>query len=227
MILAAILAAVIATAAPSASPSGDTVALATSPTVAESSKPCAHRIFCGPVRLLPRDSVERKAFVANAVLTIADGLVSSAGYRRFERTCLTCKMAAGHARYANFRNVTPRDLTAWPTEGNPIMRPWSHGGFSTLMLGWTLGEISGSYMTRSWSPHQRTLAAVASAASHVQGIASWQAENVFLGRLEHAADVCNQLWSMNVAAFASGDMAAIERIHPAFLKCNALAGFRS
>jgi hypothetical protein len=121
-------------------------ALLVSPTPTPSPVPAcraAHHLFCGPIRLIPRDPEERDAFLGNAVATLLDGIV-------------TAKNTHGNPAL----------------EGNPVMRPFVRGGLPGLLLGWTsmdVGQRAFAHQFHIADSHIETM----TMSQHLSGIASW------------------------------------------------------
>ncbi|HTX56875.1 MAG TPA: hypothetical protein VMD47_07205 [Candidatus Acidoferrales bacterium] len=112
---------------------------------ASPSPPCqaAHRLFCGAIRLVPRDPQERRAFVGNAIGTLIDGI------------------------------VTARNTRGNPAlEGNPFVRPFVRGGFGELLLGWTGMEIGQRSIAHHFHLEDTRIESMA-LSEHLSGIASW------------------------------------------------------
>jgi hypothetical protein len=99
----------------------------------------------GPIRLLPRDRTERNAFLANAALTLIDGIVTQ-----------------HHVHGQTWR------------EGDRFVRPFAHN-FADLILGWTASELATQIVTRHWSSESRAKLDALSAEDHLLGIESWDA----------------------------------------------------
>ncbi|MHB8195379.1 MAG: hypothetical protein ACYDFQ_04775 [Vulcanimicrobiaceae bacterium] len=106
--------------------------------------PCAHRLFCGPIHLLPRNPRERAAFLTDVAAAVADGLITAAGTHRNPAL-----------------------------EGDPVVQPFIRGGLPSMLFGWALGDVARSALTRRWTPGQRTLALRYEAGWHIVGIGSW------------------------------------------------------
>lgn len=116
-----------------------------SPPTPSPAPPCqaAHRLVCGPIRLVPRDPEERDAFVGNAIATLVDGVV-------------TAKNTHGNPAL----------------EGNPVMRPFVRGGLPGLLLGWTSMEIGQRAIARRFHLDDSRLETM-TLNQHLSGIASW------------------------------------------------------
>lgn len=107
--------------------------------------PCqaAHRLFCGPIRLVPRDPEAREAFIGNAIATLVDGIV-------------TAKNTHGDPKL----------------EGNPVVRPFVRGGFPSLLLGWASMEAGQHALARHFHLDDARIESM-TLSQHVSGIASW------------------------------------------------------
>jgi hypothetical protein len=107
--------------------------------------PCqaAHRLFCGPIRLVPRDPQERTAFVDNAIATLIDGVVTATNTR-------------GNPSL----------------EANPVMRPFVRGGLPGLLLGWTGMEVGQRTIARRFHLDDTRIESM-TLSEHLSGIASW------------------------------------------------------
>ena len=107
--------------------------------------PCqaAHRLFCGPIRLVPQNPQERNAFVGNAIATLFDGIV-------------TAKNTHGNPAL----------------EGNPIVRPFVHGGLPGLLLGWAGMEVGQRAIAKEFHLDDSRIETM-TLSEHLSGIASW------------------------------------------------------
>jgi len=107
--------------------------------------PCqaAHRVFCGPIRLVPADPQERNAFVGNAIATLFDGIV-------------TAKNTHGNPAL----------------EANPVVRPFVRGGLPDLFLGWMSMEVGQRAIARQFHLADSRIETM-SLSEHLSGIASW------------------------------------------------------
>jgi hypothetical protein len=107
--------------------------------------PCKteHRLFCGPIRIVPRNPQRRNAFVANMIASVVDGVVT---------------------------NSRTRGNPA--LEGNPIMRPFIRGGVAGMLLGWGSMEVTQHFVARTFHLSDARLDSFA-LAQHVSGVASW------------------------------------------------------
>jgi hypothetical protein len=115
------------------------------PATTTPSDPCkaAHRLICGPIRIVPRDPNARRAMIANAVVTLADGIVTSVN------------------THGN------------PTlEGDPLVRPFVRGGLPHLLLGWASMEIGHRALAHAFHLSDRRVEDF-TIREHVAGIASW------------------------------------------------------
>jgi hypothetical protein len=65
--------------------------------------------------------------------------------------------------------VSARDFRAGKYETNPLMRPFSHGGFATMMGGFLLGDALRDTVLSRASPEIRNAADAAQAVSNVAG----------------------------------------------------------
>lgn len=159
--------------------SGDLQAVA--PTPSPLPDPCAHRIMCGPIHLVPRDPRERLAFFANMALSLADGIVTRNGLRE-QRDDLFAHPAFGTGAFGNppagsIARVYP---TGWRLgtlrgmwEADPLMYPFSHDGLGSIVAGGIFWAGVQATLTRHWSVTQRTNLNYLLAASHVWGISTW------------------------------------------------------
>lgn len=107
--------------------------------------PCngAHHLFCGAIRLVPRDPDARRAFVSNAVATLFDGIV-------------TAKNTHGDPSL----------------EANPVVRPFIRGRLPGLLLGWSAMEAGQHVVARTFHLDDGRVEAF-TLQQHVSGIASW------------------------------------------------------
>jgi hypothetical protein len=105
--------------------------------------PCAHRIFCGRIRIVPADPAERRSFFANAIASLVDGIVT-----------------------AHYVNGNPAN------ESDPIVRPFVRGGMPALMLGWGVMELGQRNLARSFHISEDR-ADDFTLGSHISGVASW------------------------------------------------------
>jgi len=115
------------------------------PTPTPAPAPCqaAHRLFCGPIRLVPQDPVERNAFVGNAIATLIDGIVTATNTR-------------GNPAL----------------EANPAMRPFVRGGLPGLLLGWASMEVGQRAIAREFHLDDSRVETM-TLSQHLSGIASW------------------------------------------------------
>jgi hypothetical protein len=120
-------------------------ALLAVPAPAPSPAPCksAHRLFCGPIRILPRDGDARGAVIGNAIATLVDGVV-------------TAKNTHGNPAL----------------EANPMVRPFVRGGLPGLLLSWTTIDIGQHALAREFHLADARVETAALGA-HLSGIASW------------------------------------------------------
>jgi hypothetical protein len=195
---------------------------------AKAPDPCKHKMFCGPISLLPHDPHERALKIAELAFSAVDGLVSIAGYNQWNKVCLTCSMMAGLPRYAGFKNVTTRDYAGTPAESNPAVQPFSHGGFGILALGGVAAELFQGAFERTWSVRAREAVSVAEIGSHAWGIQSWRAADQRVQKLEQTADVCNTIGHEARAAAASPTLSttvngftySVAQINASYVQCN-------
>jgi hypothetical protein len=177
---ALVAASAIAIATPSSAASSAPVAITVS-SRAPQRPSCEHRAFCGPLRLLPRDPVERRAFVARVVLQAADGIVTAAGlragrgsYRALEQLApcpagSACQEPAVAAYVSGQRGSRPQPT--W--EGDPFVAPSSHGGLITLLIGGLAWDATTSLAQRRWRSAERAHFDLAEAGSHAMGMVTW------------------------------------------------------
>jgi hypothetical protein len=108
-----------------------------------SPNPCARRIFCGRIRLVPADPDERRSFYANAVASFVDGVVT-----------------------AHYVRGNPSN------ESDPIVRPFVRSGLPSLTFGWSLMEIGQRTVAHVFHLNEaRTDDFTLS--QHMSGVASW------------------------------------------------------
>lgn len=107
--------------------------------------PCyaAHRLFCGTIRLVPRDPQERSAFVSNAIATLVDGIV-------------TAKNTHGNPAL----------------EGNPVVRPFVRFGLPGLLFGWASMEVGQRAIAHHFHVDDSRIETM-TLSQHLSGIASW------------------------------------------------------
>jgi hypothetical protein len=105
--------------------------------------PCAHRAFCGPIRLVPADPVQRRSFYANVAASIVDGIVTS-----------------------HFAHGDPAN------EANPVVRPFVRNGLPSLVLGWGLMEIGQRSVARTFHLNEARVDDF-TLSQHIAGVASW------------------------------------------------------
>jgi hypothetical protein len=132
------------------------------------SNPCVHRIFCGAIRIVPRDPVERRAFLANAAASLVDGIV-------------TAHFTRGVAS----------------NESDPIVRPFVGGGIPAMMFGWGVLEIGQRSIARDFHLSQ-TRADDFTLGGHVSGVASWLSPRTYAWglppRLIYSNPYVEQVW---------------------------------
>lgn len=92
---------------------------------------------------LPRNPAERRAWLTEAGLAVVDGLVTSSG--------------TAHGR----------------PEADPLVRPFIHGGFTTIIASWLGSNALAAALTRRWSSAQRQSLFTWSSEQHALGILSW------------------------------------------------------
>lgn len=107
--------------------------------------PCkaAHRLICGPIRFVPRDSQERQAFIGNTIATLVDGIVTAQNTR-------------GNPAL----------------EGNPVVRPFVRGGLPDLLLGWASMEVAQRSVAHTFHLSDERMETF-TMRQHVSGVASW------------------------------------------------------
>lgn len=114
------------------------------------SPPCvAHRLFCGAIRIVPRDPSERTVFVSNAIATLADGIVT-----------------------AIHTHGDPQ------LEQNLALRPFIRGGLPGLLLGWSVMQIGQHAIDRRFHLSDERMQGFA-LQQHISGIASWLSPRTF------------------------------------------------
>lgn len=150
--------------------------------VPQISDPCNHRLFCGPLHLLPRDGGERRAFIVNMLLALVDGVVTRNGLReqRTDLYYLPTRSTSG------FSPTVPPGWTPMAPPGfhlnprlhnlreiDPLVAPFTHDGLASIVMG-SLGwaAVQGT-LTRHWSPRSRTTLNYIEAATHVAGMETW------------------------------------------------------
>lgn len=151
--------------------------------------PCAHRIFCGRIALVPKDPSERRAFIANAALALVDGIVTISGRRTpgyrdvaaFARrdpgvpASVVCDphgcAAAPPSQPAPAPMVALR-FGSRPNEIDPIVRPCANTITEIVACGAAQLAVQ-SALTRRWSAENRARLDYAEAGAHVAGIATW------------------------------------------------------
>ncbi|HEY5257235.1 MAG TPA: hypothetical protein VIJ12_02545 [Candidatus Baltobacteraceae bacterium] len=112
--------------------------------------PTAHALHnIGPIRIIPRDLAERRAFFADAELAVLDGLIT---------------MGGTHGNPAR--------------EADPLVAPFVRGGFSSLAFSWAGGEILQRSLARMTRVDPARLDYF-SASSHLAGIASWLSPDTY------------------------------------------------
>lgn len=115
------------------------------PSPTPSPLPCktAHHMFCGPIRLMPREPQARVAFIGNAIATLVDGIVTSVNT---------------HGNPA--------------LEANPVVRPFVRGGLPELLAGWSALEIGQHFVTHEFHLSDSRVETF-TFQQHVSGVASW------------------------------------------------------
>ena len=143
------------------------------PGVAVAADPCRHRVLCGAIRVVPRDPVERAAFVERVTAQLVDGIVTAAGLR---------------ARSPYLPNTS--------YEADPVVRPFSRGGLPTLLAAGIAWDIASGATTRRWSPSDRTQLDRSETAMHAWGIGTWLDEDYsplhWFGALARSHAACGQ-----------------------------------
>ncbi|MEO6990859.1 MAG: hypothetical protein ABI346_05720 [Candidatus Baltobacteraceae bacterium] len=196
----ALAATVLCAAAPAGadvvdSPAGAPSAPALSPGV------IALRIVVSPEQEQKARRFERRLRVVRLVAQIVDGLVSSAGYSRYARTCLSCIAFPRPPVNGGLRRTS---ALRFPAEADPVVQPISHGGFAMLALGALAYDLIDARVERHWSPRARIAADAGEIALHAYGVASWQAANAGLAVEEQRASNCSSLFrTSNPARFAN------------------------
>jgi hypothetical protein len=141
----------IATPEPSPTPSptpltfsqGDGIGYSYSLGSAVTPNPCAHRWFCGPIRLVPKTADGRRALLADIGLAVFDGILTRNG-------------TGGNPAY----------------EADPLVRPFVRGGLPSMAAGWlSLGLLRSTlahtaHIDPGWTTWYE-------AGQHLAGIASW------------------------------------------------------
>lgn len=143
--------------------------------------PCAHRIFCGPVRLVPKDPGERRAFYLRIGLQIADGIVTSAGLRSNRATypdlfrssaCMNSNTVCGQGLIlSRYRGVGTQAAPA--VEIDPFVQVFAHGGLASMLVGGLAFDVASARVSQHWTSSARTSFDLGVASAHVAGISSW------------------------------------------------------
>jgi hypothetical protein len=130
--------------------------------------PCAHRLFCGPIRIVPSDPVERRSFLANAAASLADGIVT-----------------------AHFTHGIPSN------ESDPIVRPFVSGGIPTMMFGWGVMELGQRSIAHDFHLSE-SRADDFTLGGHISGVASWLSPRTYAWgvppRLVYSNPYIEQVW---------------------------------
>jgi hypothetical protein len=146
--------------------------------------PCAHRVACGPIHLLPKSPAERRAFLIRVAFQAFDGIVTSAGLRASQRTrfanidalvpCKNPSFATPCSQVGALPDRAPDVSSAWPAwEVDPLVVPFAHGGLPTLIAGGIVADLGGSIIERHWSASAREAVDVQMAATHAAGASTW------------------------------------------------------
>lgn len=144
------------------------------------SNPCAHRILCGPLRLVPKDPNERRAFYIRVGLQIADGIVTSAGLRSnrtiypdlFRTTaCVNPNTACYSNLLATRYHSVDGEFRA--AEIDPIVQVFAHGGLRSMLLGGLVFDVASARITKNWSAKAREHLNLGLATTHAAGISTW------------------------------------------------------
>ncbi len=149
--------------------------------------PCAGRAwtfahplrFCGPIRLVPADPVERDLWWGEHVSELADAYFSAAGqHALFANRQVVAGTLRGRAwTMANLQGLA----SPAQAEANPFVRPFAAGGIGGYLLGFfaidvgqgVIGHLPRSLGMRPLSALSRRSILGQDIAEHVDGAQSW------------------------------------------------------
>jgi hypothetical protein len=136
---------------------------------------------------------ERRLRYARYGMQLADAIVSAIGYHAYAR-CLSCLAYPGGGPFGS-RPVTVADFNAnRPAESDPLIQPFSRGGFLSLSLGTLAYDLIDARVEKHWPVERRASADLAEIGAHAWGISTWVPEITAIGHESAVAAACGAQW---------------------------------
>lgn len=136
---------------------------------------------------------ERRLRLVRYGLQFADAVVSAIGYRAYAR-CLSCLAYPGGGPRGG-APVNVADFSGGrPAEVDPLVQPFSRGGFLSLAVGTLAYDLADARIERHWAIGRRVSADVAEIGGHVWGISTWLPEITRIHRDAAIAAACGAQW---------------------------------
>jgi hypothetical protein len=143
---------------------------------------------------------------------LADTIVSAIGYHAYAR-CLSCLAFPGGGP----RGSAPVSIATLegnrPAEADPLIQPFSRGGFFSLALGALAYDAIDTHIERRWTVTRRAATDLAEIGAHAWGISTWLPELKNINRSAAVAAACGAQWEAKQygEAFSEGCVNAYYR----------------
>lgn len=136
---------------------------------------------------------ERRLRYARYGMQVADAIVSAIGYHAYAR-CLSCLAYPGGGPLGS-RPVTVADFNGnRPAESDPLVQPFSRGGFFSLSLGTLAYDLIDARVEKRWPVERRAAADLTEIGAHAWGISTWVPEITAIRRESAVAAACGAQW---------------------------------
>lgn len=136
---------------------------------------------------------ERRLRLVRYGLQFADAVVSAIGYHAYAR-CLSCLAYPGGGP----RGGAPVGVADFnggrPAEVDPLVQPFSRGGFLSLAVGTLAYDVADARIERHWAIAHRMSADVAEIGAHAWGISTWLPEIKRVHQDAAIAAACGAQW---------------------------------
>jgi len=156
---------------------------------------------------------ERRLRLARYGIQLADAIVSAIGYHAYQR-CLSCLAYPGGGPLGSSLFSVANLAGDRPAEVNPLIQPFSHGGFAALALGALGYDAIDARIERHWSIERREVADIAEIGAHAWGISTWLPEIKNIHRDAAIAAACGAQWQAKRYGEAFSDGCVNEYYRP-------------
>jgi hypothetical protein len=155
---------------------------------------------------------ERRLRIVRYGLQLADAVISAIGYRAYGR-CLSCLAYPGGGPNGSSALSIGTLNGNRPAETDPLVQPFSRGGFPALALSAFAFDVVDAHIERRWSIQRRTAVDLAEIGGHVWGISTWLPEIKAIDRATAIASACGAQWQAHRfgEAFSDGCVNAYYR----------------